>query len=170
MRRVGVFFLPGEAYVLISYVRFCEGKRGRAAEGCGCSTCVLASSGPNDFPDFKAAASGRTPEGGNRKHRGQNLFARRREEPGSAVRFSQNIQKYILERPAPWELDQYGLMEGGEMIQITDRLHVHSTGNNYRSLQCCGDSLVLGCRALIALWVWGDMVIFGFEVDKELLG
>jgi len=52
------------------------------------------------------------------------------------------------------------------MIQIIDRLYVRDTGNNYKSLQCYGDSLVLGCRGLIALWVLGDGFIFVFKMAK----
>jgi len=54
----------------------------------------------------------------------------------------------------------------GQMIQIIDRLYVRDTGNNYKSLQCYGDSLVLGCRGLIALWVLGDGFIFVFKMAK----
>lgn len=131
--------------------------------------------GTKRFPWFKSSGewkdAGRSKR--SRKHRCQNLFAHKREEPGSTV-----SQLYVQPQRAThhdrsmsrsaWPCGSWADMawRGGRMVQLIDWLYVHGTGNNYKSLQCYGDNLVLGCRALIALWVLGDIFIFVFKMGK----
>lgn len=44
---------------------------------------------------------------------------------------------------------------------IDNKLYLHNKYSNYTSLRCYGDILVLGSRALIALWVWGVFYFLG---------